>query len=78
MARWRERPFRSILQELPPQFHRSASPERCFCSYCAPGFSDRVVAECAIEAWRQARLAWCEAHGYSPLDLLRAEVQAKK
>jgi hypothetical protein len=37
-----------------------------------------VVVECAIEAWRQTRLAWCEAHGYSPLDLLRAEVQAKK
>jgi hypothetical protein len=31
-----------------------------------------------MEAWRQARLTWCRAHGYSPLELLRAEVQAKK
>jgi hypothetical protein len=31
-----------------------------------------------MERWRQARLAWCEAYGCSPLDLLRAEVQAKK
>jgi hypothetical protein len=30
-----------------------------------------------MERWRQARLG-CEAYGYSPLDLLRAEVQAKK
>jgi hypothetical protein len=37
MARWRETPGRSILEELPPHLERSASPERCVCSHCAPG-----------------------------------------
>ena len=80
MARWREKPLRLILEELPPQLQRSASPERCLCSGCYPGLlgSDRLAAECAMEAWRQARLAWCAEHGVSFLDLIQAERQARR
>ena len=78
MARWRALPARSILDELPPRLHRSASPERCLCSYCSPDVSDRFAVECVIEAWRAERLAWCAEHGYSVLELLRAERKARR
>ena len=78
MARWRARPARSILDELPARLHRSASPERCLCSYCSPGVSDRLAAECVIEAWRAERRVWCAEHGYSVLDLIMAERQARR
>ena len=78
MARWRERPPQQILEELPPRLHRSASPERCLCSGCSPGLADRPAAECAMEAWRQARQAWCAEHGFSVLELLRAERQDRR
>ena len=73
MARWRALPARSIVDGLPARLHRSASPERCLCSYCSPGVSDRLAAECVIEAWWSARRAWCAEHGYSVLDLIMAE-----
>jgi len=77
MARWREKPQRAILEEFPPRLLLSAWP-RCVCSRCAPGLSDRVVAECAVEAWSQARREWCAEHGFSLLELLRAERQARR
>jgi len=72
MARWREKPARSILENFPDRLRMSAWP-RCVCSHCAPGLSDRVVAECAVETWSQERRAWCAEHGFSLLELLRAE-----
>jgi hypothetical protein len=76
MARWREVPVQSILELLPPELHRSAYPAWCLCSRCSPGSVDGV--ECVRERWSQDRREWCRAHGYSVLDLLRAEVDVKR
>jgi len=68
MARWRELPRRPILEELPARLRISASPERCLCSGCSPGLSDRPAAECAVADWSAARRAWCAEHGWSVLE----------
>jgi len=31
-----------------------------------------------MESWRQARAAWCAEHGFSVLELLRAERQDRR
>jgi len=77
MARWREKPPRSILENFPDRLRMSAWPQ-CVCSRCAPGLPDRVVEECAVEAWSEARRAWCAEHGFSRLELLRAERQNRR
>ena len=64
-----------ILDVLPPVLRRDSSPETCLCPHCAPGLTaaQRAAHERVQDDWRFTRIAWCDAHGYQFLDLIRAE-----
>lgn len=64
-----------ILDVLPSALRRQPATEACFCTHCAPELSDtqRAARERVKEDWRITRIAWCFAHDYQFVDLIRAE-----
>ena len=66
-----------VLEALPPELRREASPVRCVCTHCAPNMTDtqRAAHERVKQDWRATRVAWCDAHGYLLVDLLQAELR---
>jgi hypothetical protein len=73
------RPPKPPIQEaLPPELRRGASPARCACNHCGPMLSEaqRRAHERVEHDWIATRIAWCEAHGYDLLDLIRADIAA--
>jgi hypothetical protein len=76
MTREQDRP--TVLEALPPELRRDASPLRCICSHCAPRLTEvqRAAHERVERDWIATRIAWCESHGYPVLDLIRADIEA--
>lgn len=74
----REQDKQDILAALPPELQRDATPRRCICSHCAPRLSavQRAAHERVERDWIATRIAWCDAHGYPVLDLIRADIAA--
>ena len=71
------KPPKPPLQEaLPPELRRGASPARCACNHCGPMLSEaqRRAHERVELDWIATRIAWCEAHGYDLLELIRADI----
>lgn len=68
----------SILDALPPELRRDAAPRPCICSHCAPRLTavQRAAHERVDRDWIATRIAWCDAHGYPVLDLIRADIAA--
>ena len=65
-----------ILEVLPAELRRDALPGRCLCDRCAASMSEaqRAAHERVERDWRYTRIAWCEAHGYPYVELIRAEM----
>ena len=64
-----------MLDNLPAELRRDASPAFCTCSSCEPLMSavERKQHQAVSKAWNAARRNWCASSGYGLAELLVAE-----